>query len=161
MSSNGEPAQYLTFTLGDSLFATNIDMVREIIPSGGMTKVPMTPVFIRGILNLRGAVVPVIDMQSRFGWPAAVVSQYTCIVIIDSRNAAGPTQLGLMVDSVSEVIEIAACDIEPPPQFGTPIGPDLIEGMAKVNDSFLVILKPSHAFDMDVLTQMVAQEATA
>ncbi len=158
-SPNGEPAQYLTFTLGDSLFATNIDTVREIIPSGTMTRVPMTPVFIRGILNLRGAVVPVIDMQSRFGWPAAVVSQYTCIVIIDAVNASGPTQLGLMVDSVSEVIEIPASDIEPPPQFGTPIGPELIEGMAKVNDSFLVILKPSHAFDMEVLTQMVEQAA--
>ena len=158
-SPNGEPAQYLTFTLGDSLFATNIDTVREIIPSGAMTRVPMTPVFIRGILNLRGAVVPVIDMQSRFGWPAAVVSQYTCIVIIDAVNASGPTQLGLMVDSVSEVIEIPASDIEPPPQFGTPIGPELIEGMAKVNDGFLVILKPSHAFDMEVLTQMVEQAA--
>jgi purine-binding chemotaxis protein CheW len=90
-----------------------------------------------------------------------VVSQYTCIVIIDSHNATGPTQLGLMVDSVSEVIEIPASDIEPPPQFGTPICPDLIEGMAKVNDSFLVILKSSHAFDMEVLTQMVEHEASA
>ena len=161
MPSNGEPAQYLTFNLGDSLFATNINMVREIIPSGAMTRVPMTPAFIRGILNLRGAVVPVIDMQSRFGWPAAVVSQYTCIVIIDTHNSGGATQLGLMVDSVSEVIEIATSDIEPPPKFGTPISHELIEGMARVNESFLVILKPSHAFDMEVLTQMVEQEAVA
>jgi purine-binding chemotaxis protein CheW len=162
MSSNaGEPAQYLTFTLADSLFAINIAMVREIIPSVAMTKVPMTPVFIRGVLNLRGAVVPVIDMQSRFGWDSAVVTQYTCIVIIDARHSAGPTQLGLMVDSVSEVIEIAASDIEPPPNFGTPVRHDLIEGMAKVDDHFLVILKPSHAFDLEVLTQLVEQEAVA
>lgn len=162
MSHNaGEPAQYLTFTLADSLFAINIETVREIIPSVAMTRVPMTPVFIRGVLNLRGAVVPVIDLQSRFGWEPAVLSQYTCIVIIDSHNAAGPAQLGLMVDSVSEVIDIAASEIEPPPQFGTPVRNELIEGMAKVNEGFLVILKPSHAFDMDVLTQMVEQEALA
>lgn len=160
MSHAGEPAQYLTFSLANSLFAINIEMVREIIPSVAMTKVPMTPVFIRGVLNLRGAVVPVIDMQSRFGWTPAVVSQYTCIVIIDARNAAGPTQLGLMVDSVSEVIDIAGDAIEPPPQFGTPIRNDLIEGMAKVGEGFLVILKPSRAFDMEVLTQLVEQQAS-
>ena len=158
-TSDGEPAQYLTFVLAGRLFATNIQRVREIIPSGAMTKVPMTPAFIRGILNLRGAVVPVIDLQSRLGWPAAVVTPYTCIVIIESPSASGPALLGLMVDSVSEVIDIEATAIEPAPSFGAPIRAELIEGMARREDGFLVILKPTQAFDLDVLTQLAGQTA--
>jgi purine-binding chemotaxis protein CheW len=152
--------QVLTFNLGDSLFAIDIATVREIIPSGVMTHVPLMPTFIRGIINLRGTVVPVIDLQSRFGWSPGEVSKKTCIVIIESNSGAGPNQIGLMVDSVSEVIEVLRTDIEPPPNFGTPIRHDLIEGMIKMGDSFLIILKPSHAFDMEVLTKLVDHEET-
>ena len=156
-----ELIQVLTFNLGDSLFAIDIATVREIIQSSVMTKVPLMPAFIRGIINLRGTVVPVIDLQSRFGWAGAEVGSKTCIVIIEAALATGPSQLGLMVDSVSEVLEIESRDIEPPPHFGAPIHHDLIEGMAKVHDAFLIILKPSRAFDMEVLTNLVAQEEMA
>lgn len=144
--------QVLTFSLSDRLFAVDITTVREIIQTHAMTQVPMMPSFIRGIINLRGTVVPVIDLQSRFGWERGVQSKKTCIVIIESTSANGPQHLGLMVDSVSEVIDVARAEIEPAPHFGTPIHQDLIEGMAKISDGFLIILKPSHAFDLDVLT---------
>jgi len=156
-----ELIQVLTFNLGDSLFAINIATVREIIQSSVMTKVPLMPAFIRGIINLRGTVVPVIDLQSRFGWACADMGKKTCIVIIESTSTTGPSQLGLMVDSVSEVLEIARGDMEPPPHFGTAIQHELIEAMAKVQDAFLIILKPSRAVDMDVLTNLVAQEEMA
>jgi purine-binding chemotaxis protein CheW len=157
--ANLSPTQYLTFLLKGEVFAVDIRMVREIIPSGHMTKVPMMPPFIRGIINLRGAVVPVIDIQSRFGWERSVVNTKTCIVILDATGSSGQSPLGLMVDEVSEVIEIDPAFIDPPPNFGTIIAQDLILGMTKVQDVFIVILKPSHAFDMDVLTSMVGQDA--
>ena len=160
-NQDAERAEYLTFGLAGRMFAANIQRVREIIPAGAMTKVPMTPRFVRGILNLRGAVVPVIDLQSRLGWAPAVVTPYTCIVIIESPSTAGPTLLGLMVDAVSEVIEIPATEIEPPPPFGTPIRHELIEGMARREDGFLVILKPTQAFDLDALTQLAATAQSA
>ena len=156
-SENEGSGQYLTFTLAVETFAIDIRTVREIITQPPMTQVPLMPKFIRGIINLRGAVVPVVDLQSRFGWERAVESKKTCIVIIDSSSESGPTQVGLMVDAVSEVIDIAAENIEPPPQFGTPVHQDLIAGMAKVEDAFIVILKPERAFDMQVLTSLVEQ----
>jgi purine-binding chemotaxis protein CheW len=156
-SEQSGSGQYLTFTLGVETFAIDIRTVREIITHCSMTHVPLMPKFIRGIINLRGAVVPVVDLQSRFGWERAVEGKKTCIVIIDSSGESGPLQLGLMVDAVSEVIDIAAADIEPPPQFGTPVHHDLIDGMAKVDDAFIVVLKPERAFDMQVLTGLVEQ----
>ena len=153
--------QVLTFNLGDRLFAMDIATVREIIQSTTMTQVPMMPTFIRGIINLRGTVVPVIDLQSRFGWDSGEISKKTCIVIVDSTSGSGPQQLGLMVDSVSEVIEVPRADIEPAPHFGTPVRHELIEGLAKVDDTFLIIVKPSQAFDMEVLTSLAEKEEMA
>ena len=95
----------------------DIRTVREIIQYGPMTTVPLMPGFVRGVINLRGAVVPVIDLQARFGKPSAVVSKKTCIVIFDAVREGERVELGLLVDAVSEVIEIAASQIEPPPQF--------------------------------------------
>ena len=122
MDIESAPAQYLTFTLGEEMFAMDIRTVREIIQHAAMTVVPMTPDFIRGVINLRGAVVPVIDLQSRFGRTPAVVGKKTCVVIFDATQDGEKTELGLMVDAVSEVIEIAPADIEVPPQFATYAG---------------------------------------
>ncbi|MEO7336366.1 MAG: chemotaxis protein CheW, partial [Caldimonas sp.] len=102
------PAQYLTFTLGEEVFAMDIRTVREIIQYGPMTTVPLMPDFVRGVINLRGAVVPVIDLQARFGRPAAHVGKKTCIVIFDALRNGERVELGLLVDAVSEVIDIAA-----------------------------------------------------
>ena len=142
-------AQYLTFFLGDEVFAMDIRSVREIIQHAAMTVVPMTPDFIRGVINLRGAVVPVIDLQSRFGRAQATVGKKTCVVIFDATQDGEKTELGLMVDSVSEVIEIDAKDIEPAPQFGATIQREYIRGMGKVKGEFIVILEPERALNID------------
>ncbi len=149
MATVSTPAQYLTFSLGGEQFAMDIRSVREIIQHAAMTIVPMTPAFIRGVINLRGAVVPVIDLQSRFGRAAAVVGKRTCVVIFDATQDGEKTELGLMVDAVSEVIEIAPADIEAPPQFGTSIQREYIHGMGKVKGDFIVILEPERALNVD------------
>ncbi len=147
-------AQYLTFALGDEVFAMDIRTVREIIQHGAMTTVPLMPDFVRGVINLRGAVVPVIDLQARFGRPAAKVSKKTCVIIFDSVRDGERVELGLMVDAVSEVIEIAAGQIEPPPNFGTAVRRDFIKGMGKVASRFVIILEPDRAFDVGEMAEL-------
>ena len=155
------PAQYLTFALGDEVFAMDIRTVREIIQYGAMTTVPLMPGFVRGVINLRGAVVPVIDLQARFGRPAAKVGKKTCIVIFDATRDGERVELGLMVDAVSEVIEIAAAQIEPPPNFGTAVRRDFIRGMGKVAERFVIILEPDKAFDIEEMAALCESAQTA
>jgi purine-binding chemotaxis protein CheW len=152
-----ESMQYLTFTLGEEVFAMDIRMVREIIQHASMTVVPLMPDFVRGVINLRGAVVPVVDLQSRFGRARAVVGKKTCIVILDASRDGEKSELGLLVDAVSEVIDIAPHDIEPPPQFGTTIAREFIRGMGKVNGTFIVILEPARALDIDDMVSVANQ----
>ncbi len=151
-------AQYLTFTLGEEVFAMDIRTVREIIQVGPMTTVPLMPGFVRGVINLRGAVVPVIDLHARFGRTPAKLSKKTCIVIFDSTRVTDGgserVELGLMVDAVSEVIEIAAAQIEPPPNFGTTVKRDFIRGMGKVANRFVILLEPDRAFDMGEMAEL-------
>jgi purine-binding chemotaxis protein CheW len=150
-----EPAaQFLTFTLGEEVFAMDIRTVREIIQYGPMTTVPLMPGFVRGVINLRGAVVPVIDLQARFGRPAAQVGKKTCIVIFDSLRQDDRVELGLLVDAVSEVIDIAPAEIEPPPSFGTAVRRDFIKGMGKVSNRFVIILEPDKAFDVNEMAEL-------
>ena len=148
------PAQFLTFTLGEEVFAMDIRTVREIIQYGPMTTVPLMPGFVRGVINLRGAVVPVIDLQARFGRPTAKVGKKTCIVIFDALRDGERVELGLMVDAVSEVIEIAPGQIEPPPNFGTAVRRDFIRGMGKVASRFVIILEPDRAFDVSEMAEL-------
>jgi purine-binding chemotaxis protein CheW len=159
--SSPESSQYLTFNLGDEVFAMDIRTVREIIQHAAMTIVPLMPPFVRGVINLRGAVVPVIDLQSRFGWARAQVGKKTCIVIFDASRDNEKMELGLMVDAVSEVIEIAQAQIEPPPQFGSSIQREYILGLGKVDGKFIVILEPERALNIDDMAQLVDKAATA
>ena len=142
------PTQYLTFLLGEEVFAMDIRTVREIIQYGPMTTVPLMPGFVRGVINLRGAVVPVIDLQARFGRPAAKIGKKTCIVIFDA---------------VRDGIEIAADQIEPPPNFGASVRRDFIRAMGKVANRFVIILEPDKAFDVNEMAQLceAAQEPMA
>jgi purine-binding chemotaxis protein CheW len=149
MATDASPAQYLTFTLGDEVFAMDIRTVREIIQHAAMTTVPLMPDFLRGVINLRGAVVPVIDLQARLGRACTTVGKKTCVVIFDATTEGERVELGLLVDAVSEVIEIAPDDIEEPPQFGATIQRDFIRGMGKVKGDFIVILEPERALNVD------------
>lgn len=143
----GEQQQYLTFSLNEEMFAIGILAIREIIEYGNLTEVPMTPPFIRGVINLRGAVVPVIDLAVRFGRAANETTKRTCIVIIETEN--GHHQMGVVVDAVSEVLEIPAADVEPPPEFGAHIRIDFISGMGKVNGKFVVMLDVNRILSLD------------
>ena len=134
------PEQYLTFTLHGEMFAVGILNVKEIIEYGNLTEIPMMPSFIRGVINLRGAVVPVIDLSCRFGNNTTEVSKRTCIVIVEVQEGDFKHDIGIMVDAVSEVIEISAKEIEPPPSFGAKIRADFILGMGKVAGKFVIIL---------------------
>lgn len=156
-------AQYLTFTLGAEVFSMDIRTVREIIQVGPMTTVPLMPDFVRGVINLRGAVVPVIDLQARFGRPPATIGKKTCVIIFDVVRESERVELGLLVDAVSEVIEIAADAIEPPPNFGGAVRRDFIRGMGKVADGFVIILEPDRAFDVNEMASLCesAQESLA
>lgn len=159
--SDGPAKQYLTFALEDETFAMDIRSVREIIQHASMTVVPLMPNFVRGVINLRGAVVPVIDLRARFGWPAARVGKKTCIVIFDATSNHEKMELGLMVDAVSEVIDITDANIEAPPQFGTAIRRDFIHGMGKVDGAFIIILEPSRALNVDDMAALVEQAQAA
>lgn len=152
-------SQYLTFTLGDEVFAMDIRTVREIIQHASMTTVPLMPEFVRGVINLRGAVVPVIDLQSRFGRCKAQIGKKTCVVIFDASREGERIELGLMVDSVSEVVDIAPADIEPPPQFGASIQRDFIKGMGKIDGKFIVILESDRALDIEEMALLAEQAA--
>ncbi len=148
---------YLTFVLRHEVFALAIEHVREIIQYTRMTVVPLMPEFVRGVINLRGAVVPVIDLQVRLGRARAQVGAKTCIIIFDVLQDGNKSELGLMVDAVSEVIEIAPTLIQPPPHFGTSIRRDFIRAMGKVDGQFVVILEPRQAFDIEDMVRLAEQ----
>lgn len=138
--SEQENGQYLTFLLGGEMFAINILSIKEIIEYASLTPVPMMPEFIRGVINLRGAVVPVVDLSSRFGRSKSEMTRRTCIVIIESQSEDFKQDVGVIVDSVSAVLEIPGNDIEPAPSFGTDIRADFISGMGKISDKFVILL---------------------
>jgi purine-binding chemotaxis protein CheW len=157
------PAQFLTFWLGEEVLGMDIRTVREIIQCGPMATVPLMPEFLRGVINLRGAVVPVIDLNARFGRPAAKVGKKSCIVIFDAMRHGERTELGLLVDAVSEVIKISAEQIEPPPDFGTTVRRDFIRGIGKVGQRFVILLEPDRALDVQEMAELceTAQEVAA
>ncbi len=147
--------QHLTFWLGERVFAVGIEAVREIIQYGAMTLVPRTPDFVRGVINLRGSVVPVIDLQARLGRGPAEVGEKTCIVIFEARRPTGGhverIELGLMVDAVSEVIDIEPAAIEPAPTFGSAIGREHIRGVVRRQARFITLLETDHVLDIEAL----------
>lgn len=152
------PGQYLTFTLGAETFALGILNVREIIEYAGVTEVPMMSDCIRGVINLRGAVVTVMDLAARFGRPSSPVTKRTCIVIVELDDGDERHVVGVLVDAVSAVLEIDRADIEPPPSFGAKIRNDFIEGMGKVGDRFVILLDIGKVFSIpEIAGAMAAQ----
>lgn len=145
----GVQGQYLTFLLGGEMFAIEILNIKEIIEYGSLTTVPMMPEFIRGVINLRGRVVPVIDLQARFGRQSTEVGKRTCNVIIEVEADGEKVDVGIVVDAVSEVLEIPAGEIEPAPSFGAKIRSDFISGMGKVNGKFVIILSVDKVLSVD------------
>ena len=137
------------FTLGSETFACPIHSIREIIECPAMTAIPLSPAFLRGVINLRGAVVPVIDLGARFSGKVSPVQRRTCIVIVEVQQDDEKHDIGIMVDAVSEVLEIPSADIEPAPAFGARIRADFIAGMGKVAGKFVILLNIDKVLSVD------------
>jgi purine-binding chemotaxis protein CheW len=148
--------QYLAFTLGGETFAMDIRSIREVIQFGDITDVPLMPPFIRGVINLRGSVVPVIDLFVRFGRPACDVAHRTCIVILELSQGESTAEMGVMVDNVSEVLSIGASEVEPAPAFGSDIRSEFIAGVAKVGERFVILLDVNHVLSVDEMAALVS-----
>lgn len=158
--ANVEQGQYLTFFLAGETFAIGISGVKEIIEYGDLTIIPMMPEFIRGVINLRGSVVPVVDLSARFGKKACSVTKRTCIVIIEVESADEKQDIGMMVDAVSAVLEIPSSEIEPAPAFGARIRTDFIDGMGKVSGKFVIILNVDHVLSIEEMAEMAMVAGT-
>ncbi|HWQ11116.1 MAG TPA: chemotaxis protein CheW [Holophaga sp.] len=148
-------SQFLTFSLGAEVLAMDIRLVKEILQYSGITEVPLTPPDIRGVINLRGAVVPVVDLAVRFGRPVMPADKKTCIVILEVGEEGAASVIGVMVDHVSEVIELGLGDIEPPPTFGNTLRADFVRGVGKIGGKFVLIL----AMDRILALEELAKDA--
>lgn len=146
-----EPAQYLTFTLAEEVFALDIGKVREVLDYTTVTRVPRTPEFMCGVINLRGNVVPVVDMRRKFGMTATERGVNTCIIIVEVAVDDETTVLGAMADSVQEVLDLEPDQIEPAPRIGTRLNVDFIRGMGKHGEGFVMILNIDKVFSVDEL----------
>jgi purine-binding chemotaxis protein CheW len=143
--------QHLTFTLAEELFALDIAKVREVLDFTKVTKIPQTPDFMCGVINLRGNVVPVMDMRLKFGMPAAEQTVNTCIIIVEVEMEGARTVMGAMADAVQEVLDLEPDQIEPPPRFGTRLQIDFIRGMGRHNDQFIIMLDLDRVFSEEDL----------
>lgn len=154
-----ESRQFLTFLVGAESFAMPIGSIREIIEFGGLTEVPLMPSFLRGVINLRGSVVPVIDLAVRFGRAPTVVAKRTCVIIMELQQEGQHLLLGVMVDAVSAVLSVEADRIEPRPSFGAGIRADFIEGMININERFVVVLDVPRALSVDELAGLLGMSS--
>ena len=135
-----ETRQYLTFKLGDEVFATDVAKVREVLDFTTITKIPRTPDFMSGVINLRGNVVPVVDLRLCFEMSRTEKTVNTCVVVVEMLLDGDPTVIGALADSVEEVIDLEPDQIQPAPKIGTQIRTDFIKGMGKRDGQFIMIL---------------------
>lgn len=156
-NSSVESSQHLTFTLGKEVFALDIASVREVLELTAITKIPRTPEFMRGVINLRGHAVPVMDLRLKFGMPRAEATVDTCIIIVEVDFEGDRIIMGGMVDSVREVFELPTDRIESAPRMGTSISTDYIKGIGKQDDLFIIILDIGRIFSAAELA--LAREA--
>ncbi|MBN1699095.1 MAG: chemotaxis protein CheW [Spirochaetales bacterium] len=152
--------QCLTFTLGDEVFAVDIMKIQQILDFTRITKVPKTPDFMRGVINLRGSVVPVVDLRLKFGMEQTEQSIDTCIIVMEISFGKETTVLGALADSVQEVIELEPDQIEEVPKIGTTLNTEFIKGMGKKGESFIIILDIDSVFsdsEIDTVKSVKAQ----
>lgn len=148
--------QYLTFSAKGEMFAIGILNVKEILEFGAITEIPMVPEFIRGVINLRGAVVPVVDLSARFGGKRTEIQRRTCIVIVEVDHDGGSQDLGIVVDAVSEVLEIPPAEVEPPPSFGARVRADFIAGVGKVAGEFVIVLDIRRVLSVEEMAMLAS-----
>ena len=149
----GEHAQYLTFQVADAEYGVGILQVREIIEYDTITRVPHAPSAVRGVINLRGSVVPVVDLAVKFGLPESRITKRSCVIVVECVLDGELTVMGVLCDAVSQVIDLTTADIEPAPAFGSRVRIEFLRGMGKVGGKFVLLL------DLDRL--LSADEAAA
>jgi len=146
--------QFLTFTLGKEIFALDIGTVREVLELTSITKIPRTPEFMRGVINLRGSVVPVMDLRLKFGMTQTEDTVNTCIIITEIELEGEITVLGALADSVQEVLDLEPEQIEPAPKVGTKLNTEFIKGMGKHGETFIILLDVDKVFSAEELTSV-------
>ena len=151
--------QYLTFKLDDEVYALDINKVREVLDVTTITKVPRTPEFMRGVINLRGSVVPVVDLRLKFGMKKTEKTVNTCINIVEVTVDGDTIILGALADSVQEVVELGSDSVEPAPKIGTRLRTEFIKGMARQNDRFIIILDIDKVFSLDELAMVQTSQS--
>ncbi|UFS68784.1 chemotaxis protein CheW [Geomonas sp. RF6] len=156
-----ETTQFLTFKLEEELFALDIGKVREVLDFTTITKVPQTPDYMRGVINLRGSVVPVVDMRLKFGLAGAEKTVNTCIIIVEVALDGETVVMGAMADAVQEVLDLPPDHIEPAPRIGTKLDTDFIRGMGKHGEEFIIILDIDKVFSSDDLARLTEPEDRA
>lgn len=156
--TTADKSTYLTFGLGEELFALKVNNVREVLDIGEVTRVPRMPDFMRGVINLRGSVVPVVDMRKRLGMDAVEDTVNTCIIVVEVIIDGEPVVIGALADSVKAVFELGEVDIEPPPSIGTNMDAGHILGMGKHDEGFLIILDIDRVFSADELSAVKGED---
>ncbi|MBN8221409.1 MAG: chemotaxis protein CheW [Spirochaetes bacterium] len=154
VNSPVKEAQFLTFHIKDQVFGLDILHIKEIMEYTAVTRVPLVPAFILGILNLRGNVVPVIDVASRFGWPKTDITRMTCIVVTEIEYEGSQLDIGLVVDAVNEVVKLSMDNIEQPPNFGTNIRADFVHHVGKTPGGFVLLLSIARLLDVDEIQKL-------
>lgn len=160
-TNNIETNQYLTFKLEDEVFGLAIGKVREVLDFTTITKVPRTPEYMRGVINLRGSVVPVVDLHLKFGLAQTEKTVNTCIIIVEISMEGEITVLGALADSVQEVVELEPEQIEPAPKIGTKLNTEFIKGMGKREDQFIILLDIDKVFSNEELSVVQRAETSA
>ncbi len=153
--------QYLTFKLDEEVFGLAIGKVREVLDFTTVTRVPQTPAYMRGVINLRGSVVPVIDLNLKFGMEQTEKTVNTCIIIAEIEMDGEVTVLGALADSVQEVVELEPDQIEPAPKIGTKLNTEFIEGMGRHGDVFVILLDIDKVFSHEELTMVQGTDSKA
>lgn len=146
-----ETTQFLTFSLAEDVFAIDVIKAREVLDFSKVTQVPQTPDYMLGVINLRGSVVPVIDMRRKFNMKETDRTRNSCIVVVEVDVDGDAVTVGALVDSVSEVIDLNPSQIEPPPRIGTRLNTEFIKGMGNLDDRFVIILDIDKVFSVDDL----------
>jgi purine-binding chemotaxis protein CheW len=153
--------QYLTFTLDNEQYAISVAKVREVLEHTKITKLPRTAVFMKGIINLRGAGVPVIDLRLKFGLPETPITKDTSIIVMEVESQDGAVVVGALADAVHEVVEIDEKAVEPAPRFGTRLAAEFIKGVGKKDELFIIILDIDKIFNAEEITAMAAGKEEA
>lgn len=149
--ARAKAGKYLTFVLQKEEYGLEILKVREIINLQAITLVPGTPAYVKGVINLRGQVIPVVDLRLKFGLPEAKYTEETCIIVLEVRIEGEAVLMGIIVDTVSEVLDVGGAEIEPPPAFGGRVKVDYILGMGKAKGTVKLLLDVDRVLNADEL----------